>query len=331
MHPHTEGPLHACSRPNTHKPQRANSEGSQPPSPCPPPRQPCQGRWPQTHGREARDHPVQRNPGGRECPRHQARGGGLTYPLGESPPPVPRLPSNAGRVPANSPRDLTSMAELRAPTPSNHRTRSCPASPAHTALVEPAVVAPRDPGVGMGCSLLAITAQCPPDTATLPPATRALAGRLPGSPALLPSVLRSTQAAARLQGGRRPRAALLRNRSTALREDGAAAPPMPSPAHISARQAQRPRLLPTEGPEDTAHLPPLTATHGMGPPPSTDRYPQAHLPPLTTTPGPARPTATPPAPPGPREHSPARWSWQAACGLSLHHAQTCVGHSLTQL
>ena len=90
----------------------------------------------------------------------------------------------------------------------------------------------------------------------------ALAGRLPGSPALLPSVLRSTQAAARLQGGRRPRAALLRNRSTALREDGAAAPPMPSPAHISARQAQRPRLLPTEGPEDTVNHP--TAEPSLG-------------------------------------------------------------------
>lgn len=133
-----------------------------------------------------------------EGPWQQARGGGLTHPLGESPPPVPRLPPDSGCVPADSPQDLTLTAEL------GHSLRSppqglgvSPLPPLSPLLTQPRATtglssappplpplpsphspggasfqAPGDPGVGMGCSPLAITAQRPPDTGTLPPATR---------------------------------------------------------------------------------------------------------------------------------------------------------------
>lgn len=78
----------------------------------------------------------------------------------------------------------------------------------------------------------------------------------------LPSVLCSTQAGSAAPGrqeapgcaAQRPRRCPQRGRSSSNT--------MPSPAHTSAGQAQQPRLLPTEGPEDTVNHP--TAEPSLG-------------------------------------------------------------------
>lgn len=200
-----EGPRHVCSHPNTHKPQSADSVGSQPPSGLV---RPHVGRvrasGPRHMGGRPETTQFQRNPGGRvrsgqllgpqvrrgRCAQPSSRPSpnlplpwsappgasapgqrrGADAPTRESPPPEPRLPPTPRPCPCRQPWEPHPHGRARPQPPNSHPTpRGHPSSSSGSPL--PGTHSPggarfqalQDPGGGVSCSLLAVTAQ-PPQT-----------------------------------------------------------------------------------------------------------------------------------------------------------------------